>query len=171
MTAAARVSGRAIVTMASPAMDPRARRAGIRRPGFPGRFSLHPGHPADDVPRPALDDAAVRGLRDGRRIEPTLPVPSEPGRHRPECRLRPAHANGLRLGPPAGAGRSGTRRRGDRFDRGHGGALRRHPARSRLHVDDDQRDGDHPARALRRRRAAAGRRRCGALAARCRTTS
>ena len=36
-------------------------------------------------------------------------------------------------------------------------ALRRHPARSRLDVDDDQRDGDHPARALRRRRAAAGR--------------
>ena len=30
--------------------------------------------------------------------------------------------------------------------------LRRHPARPRVDVDDDQRDGDHPARALRRRR-------------------
>ena len=59
---------------------------------------------------------------------------------------------GLRLRPSAGAGRSRPRRRGDRFDRGHGRALRRDPARSRVDVDDDQRDGDHPARAVRRRR-------------------
>ena len=36
-------------------------------------------------------------------------------------------------------GRVGVRHR---FDRGHGGAVRRHSARSRLDVDDDQRDGD-----------------------------
>ena len=37
-------------------------------------------------------------------------------------------------------------------------AVRRHPARSRVDVDDHQRDGDHPARAVRRGRAAPGRR-------------
>ena len=57
----------------------------------------------------------------------------------------------------AGGRRGRPRRRGDRFDRGHGGAVRRHPARQGLDVDDDQRDGDHPARAVRRGRQAAGR--------------
>ena len=38
------------------------------------RVSLHARHPADDVPRPAVDDAAVRGLRHGRRVERALPV-------------------------------------------------------------------------------------------------
>ena len=51
---------------------------------------------------------------------------------------------------PMAGGRSGTRRRRRRFDRRHGGALRRHPARSGLDVDDHQRDGHHSARALRR---------------------
>ena len=58
---------------------------------------------------------------------------------------------------PLAAGEVGPRRRRDRLDRGHGGALRRHPARSRVDVDDDQRDGHHPAGALRRGRAAPGR--------------
>ena len=42
-------------------------------------------------------------------------------------------------------------------------AVRRHPARPRLDLDDDQLDGDHPARALRRGGAAAGRRPTAAL--------
>ena len=41
--------------------DP-ARRARLSR-----RVSLHARHPADDVPRPAVDDAAVRRLRPARR--------------------------------------------------------------------------------------------------------
>ena len=57
---------------------------------------------------------------------------------------------------PLAAGRSRTRRRRDRQHRGHGRALRRHPARPGVDVDDDQLDGDHPARALRRGRPAPG---------------
>ena len=72
------------------------------------------------------------------------------GRQRPERRLRPADADGLRLRPPAGRRRGRPRRRGHRLARRHGGAVRRHPARRGLDVDDDQRDGDHPAGALRR---------------------
>ena len=95
----------------------------------------------------------------------------EPGRHRAQRRLRPADADGLRLRPPARARRSRAGRRRHRLARGHGGAVRRHPARPRVDVDDDQRDGDHPARALRRRGTAAGRAASGACPARCRTTS
>ena len=65
-------------------------------------FPVHPRHPADDVPRPPVDDAAVRRVRHGRRVEPALPVPARAGRQRPERRLRPADADGLRLGPSAG---------------------------------------------------------------------
>ena len=37
---------------------------------LPRRVPLHPRHPADHVPRPALDDAAVRRIRDRRGVEP-----------------------------------------------------------------------------------------------------
>ena len=142
-----------------------------RRPRLSRRVSLHARHPADDVPRAAVDDAAVRRLRHRRRIEPPLPVSARPGRQRPERRLRPADADGLRLRPSARRRRSRPRRRRHRLDRGHGRAVRRHPARRGLDVDDDQRDGDHPAGALRRRRQAAGRAARDARRARCRTTS
>ena len=66
-------------------------------------------------------------------------------------------------------GRPGRRR--DRLDRRHGGALRRHPARHGVDVDDHQRDGDHPAGAVRRGRQAPGRRRRRRSRARSRTTS
>ena len=71
-----------------------------------------------------------------------------PGRQRAERRLRPADADGLRLGPSACAGRGRAGRRRHRLHRGHGTALRRHPAGSRVDVDDNQLDGGHPARAL-----------------------
>ena len=58
---------------------------------------------------------------------------------------------------PLAAGRSRPGRRRDRLDRRHGGAVRRHPARPRLDVDDHQRHGHHPAVALHRRRATPGR--------------
>ena len=143
--------------------DDVSRCAPSRGDELPGRISVHARHPADDVPRPAVDDAAVRRLRHGRRVERPLPLSARAGRQRPERRVRSADADGLRLGPPDGRRRGRPRRRRDRLDRGHGGALRRHPARSRVDVDDDQRDGDHPARALRRGRAAAGRARSRAL--------
>ena len=38
--------------------------------GLPRRVPLHARHPADDVPRPAVDDAAVRRVRHGGGVEP-----------------------------------------------------------------------------------------------------
>ena len=71
----------------------------------------------------------------------------------------------------AGGRRSRARRRGDRHARRHGGVVRRDSARSRVDIDDDQLDGDHPARDVRRacRRA----RKCRARHSRerCKTTS
>ena len=58
--------------------------------GIPGQFPVHARRPARHVPRPALDDAAVRGLRNRRRVQPPLSLPARPRRHRPERRLRPA---------------------------------------------------------------------------------
>ena len=85
-------------------------------------------------------------------------------------RVRPADADGLRLRPPARRGRGRQGRRGDRLDRRHAPAARRHPARPGHDVDDDQLDGVDPAAALRARRRGAGRRRRSDLAARSRTT-
>ena len=79
-----------------------ARLAGLgspRRARVSRRVSLHPRHPADDVPRPALDDAAVRRVRDRGRVQPALPLPARAGRHRPQRRLRSADTDGLRLRP------------------------------------------------------------------------
>ncbi len=118
------------------------------------RLSLHPGHPADDVSRAPLDDAPVCRVRHRRRVQPPVPVSAVAGRKRTERRFRPADPDGIRLGSPAGGRRSGPRRRRHRLDRGHGGAARRHSARSGHHVDDHQRDRDRPARTLRSRRAA-----------------
>ena len=103
-----------------------------------------------------MDDAAVRGVWNGRRVQSPLSIPAVARRQRPERRLRLADADGLRLGPPAGRRRGGTRGGGDRLDRGHGGAARRHSARPRHDVDDHQLDRHHPARALRGRGAPAG---------------
>ena len=113
-------------------LEPRVR---ARRPR---RVSLHKGHLPFDVPRPALDDAAVRRIRYGGRLQPPLPLPARSGGQRPERGVRPADADRLRLRPCARRGRDRTRRRGDRLDRGHGGAVRRHSAGPRFHVDDDQ---------------------------------
>ena len=125
-------------------------------------LSLYPRHPTRHVPGPAVDNAAVRRLRHGGRTNARYRICSSRCQG-PECRVRPADTDGLRLRPSDGRRRSRPGRRGDRLDRRHGHALRRHPARPRLHIDDDQRDGHHPAGALRRRRAASGVRRSRAV--------
>ena len=101
--------------------------------------------------------ASMRASASAADSNAAVPVPPLPGRDRPERRVRSAHADGIRLRPSARGGRGRTRRRGDRLARRHDDALRRHPARRRVDVDDHQRDGGDPARALRRRREAAGR--------------
>ena len=125
---------------------------------LPGRVSVHPRALSGHVPRPAVDDPAVRGLRLRRGDERALPLPARARPDRPLRRLRPADAARLRLGRPARGGRGRAHGRRDRLDRRHGAPLRRDPARRGLDVDDDQRAGGAPAAALRARRRGAGRR-------------
>ena len=125
--------------------------------GYPGEFPFTRGIQPTMYRGRLVDDAAVRRVWHRGRVEQALSVSAVAGRQRAERRLRPADANRLRLRSPAGRRRGRPRRRGDRLDRRHGDALRRHPARSRVDVDDDQRDRHHPAGAVRRGRQAAGR--------------
>ena len=77
-----------------------------------GRVPVHPGRLPHDVPRPAVDDAAVRRVRFGRRDQRALPLPARTRPGRPVGRVRHAHADGPRLGRFLAGGES-TVRRGD----------------------------------------------------------
>ena len=87
---------------------------------LPGRVPVHaralPGH----VPRPAVDDPPVRGLRLGRGDERALPLPARARPDRALGRVRPADAARLRLGRPARGRRGRADRRRDRLARRHG---------------------------------------------------
>ena len=63
-------------------------------------------------------------------------------------RVRPPDAARHGLRRPAGRGRGGPGRRGDRLGGGHGAPVRRHPARPRLDEHDHQRPGRRAAAAL-----------------------
>ena len=138
---------------------------------LPRRVPLHPRRAADHVPRPLLDDAPVCRLRHRRREQPALPLPAGAGPDRPERGLRPADADRLRRGRPAGAGRGGQGRRGDLLAGRHGDAARRHPAGQGQHQHDHQRAGGDPAGDGHRGGEEAGRGRTASCAARSRTTS
>ena len=75
----------------------------------------------------------------------------ELGPDRPLGRVRPADAARLRLRRSGRARRGGPNRRGDRFASRTCACSSRHPARPRVHVDDDQRAGGAPPPALRAR--------------------
>ena len=95
----------------------------------------------DDVHHPAVDDPAVRRLLHRRGVQRLLP-PQPRGRPEgPLGRLRPRHPPRLRLRPPAGARRRRHGRRGHRLDLRRAHALRRHPARRDVGVDDHERRG------------------------------
>ena len=147
----------------------RPRRGARPRPA--GRVPVHARRPAHDVPRPPLDDAPVRRLRDRRGDERALPLPARAGPDRPVGRLRPADPDGLRLRRARGGGRGRPGRRADQLAGRHGGPARRHPARRRQHLDDDQRHRGRPPRPLRGRGREAGRAAGAGRAARPRTTS
>ena len=124
---------------------------------MPGDVSVHARHPSHRLSRQAVDDAPVRRLRQRARHERAVQVPA---RARPDGAVhgvRLPDADGLRLGPSALGGRSRQDGRRDLEPRRHGSAVRRHPARQGLDVDDDQRAGDHPLGVLHRRRREAGR--------------
>ena len=114
---------------------------GLRADRLAGGVPVHPRAVPDRLPRPDLDDPAVRRLRQRRADQRALQA--DPGRRRrwPVGRVRHADADGPRLRRPAGARRGRPLRCRDRLRRGHGGAVRRHRARRRHDVDDDQRPG------------------------------
>ena len=95
------------------------------RPRLSGRLPVHARRLSLDVPREALDDAPVRGLRHGRGDERALPLPARPRPDGPLDGLRHADPHGLRLRPPEVSRRGRPRGRRHRLARGHGAALRR----------------------------------------------
>ena len=130
--------------------------------GAARRLSLHAWDPGRRLWRAAVDDAAVRGLRERRGDERALPPAARARPDRPLDGVRPADAARARLGRPACARRGGAHGRRDRLARRHAPAVRRDPARRGLDLDDDQRAcGGAPA-AVRARRRRAGRRSRGA---------
>ena len=86
-----------------------------------------------------MDHAAVRRVRDREGVERAVP-PARRGRHGwPQCRLRPADADGLRqrrADRPRGGGQGRCR---DRLDRRHAHPVRRAAARRDVDLDDHQR--------------------------------
>src|SRR3990172_8049478 len=91
-------------------------RARARRPGglglpgkagLSGRVPIYAGRPADDVPWPSVDDAAVRRLRRRGGVQPALSLPAGARPDRPLGGVRPADADRIRLRPPDGAGGGG----------------------------------------------------------------
>ena len=119
--------------------------------GLPGEYPVHARRLSLDVPRAAVDDAPVRGLRHRRGDKRALPLPARPRPDRPLDRLRHADPDGPRLRPrpQPRRGRGGGGR--DRHPRRHGDPVRGHPAGRGHGLDDDQRARGDPARLLRRR--------------------
>ena len=163
----ARARRRAVLDHLGPreraALLARERRHRLRRDArLPGGLSVHARRLPVDVPREALDDAAVRRLRHGRGDERAFPLPARARADRSLDGLRHADVDGLRLRPRPLARRGRPRGRGDRLARRHGDALLWDSARRGLDVDDDQLAGGDAARVLRLRRRAAGRAALGA---------
>ena len=137
-------------------------RAGRReRPRLPRHLSRHRALPARPLPRhvrhAALDHPAICRLLHRRGFQRLLPP--EPGRRAegPFRRVRSRDPPRLRQRSSARARRRRHGRRGDRFHLRHAHAVRRHPARPDVGLDDDERGGAAGARALYRRRRGAGR--------------
>ena len=142
----------------APAHACRYRGDGLRAgPGLPGRVPVHARGAAHDVPRAALDDAPVRGVRLGDRDQPALPLSPRAGAERAQRGVRPADPDGLRRRPRGGSQRGGQGRCGHLERGGHGRAVRGHPAGSGLDLDDDQLHRVHPALPLHGGGGAAGR--------------
>ncbi len=147
------VSGRAVeagVHAARPVAQP-----GGARPA--GRVPVHPRHPPDHVPRPALDHAPVRRVRHRGGHQRALQVPAGARPDGALGRVRFPDADGVRLRPPPLGGRGRQVRRRDLESGRHGDAVRGDSARPGLHLDDDQRAGRDAVLFLRGRGRAAGR--------------
>ncbi len=123
-----------------------------KRVGPSGRVPVHPRRLPDDVHLAAVDDAPVRRLRHRHRVQRAL-SPAARARHDgPVGGVRPADPDGLRLRRPGRARRGRQGGRGDRLAGRHADAVRRHPARQGVDLDDDQRARLGAAAALPARR-------------------
>src|SRR5213080_852609 len=131
---------------------PSGARAGRRR-----RVPVHARRPPDHVSRQALDHAPVRGLRDRGSHQCAVPPSARRGSDGVVGGVRSTDPDGVRLRPSHGRGRSGARRRGDRYGGRSGASVRRDSPGPGLYVHDHQRDGRRAARDVRRGRGGAGR--------------
>ncbi len=127
-----------------------------RRARASRRAAVHPRPLSGHVPRAAVDDQAVRRLCLGGGDERALPLPARPRPDRTLRGVRPSDAARARLRRRAGGRRGRPHRRRDRLSRRHGAAVRGHPARRGIHVDDDQRPRLAARAPLRARRREAG---------------
>ncbi len=109
----------------------------MERIGWPGRVPVHARHPPHRLSRQAVDDPAVRRLRQRPADQRALQDDPRRGRRRPVGRLRHAHPDGPRLRRRARARRGGSLRRRDRLRGRHAGAVRRHRPGRHHDVDDD----------------------------------
>ena len=134
---------------------PRRSAGSARRPR---RLSVHARHSCDRISRQAVDDAAVRRLRQ-RRATRTRASSSCSSTGRRDCRSAFDFPTlmGYDSDHPRSLGEVGKMRRRDLEPGRHGNAVRRHSARPGVDVDDDQRSGDHSLVLLHRRRGKAGR--------------
>ena len=152
------ISGRPIEPLYGPAQI-----AGIAYPrdlGDPGSASVHPRHPRVDVPRPASGPCASSRASAPRprrtRASSTCSSTAATGSPSPSTCPRSWAAIPtipLSLGEVGKCGVAVT------LAPGHGDALRRHPARRRHHLDDDQLAGRDDAGVLHPGGREAGRRR------------
>ena len=140
--------------------------------GLPGRVPVHARRPRRRLPRRGRGRcASTRASRRPRRRTRASGCCSSAGR--PACRWRStcrpsSGSTRTTRAPPARSGAPGV---AHRLGRRHAAAVRRHPARRGLDVDDDQRARARAAAALRAGRRRAGRRVRASCAGRCRTTS
>ena len=112
----------------------------------PGQYPFTARRLSFDVPRQAVDDAPVRGLRRSRGHQSAFSIPARAGPDGPLHRLRHAHPDGLRRRPPARP--RGSRSRGGvgKLVGRYGSSLCRDSARSGYDLDDRQLLGQHHPR-------------------------
>ena len=130
-------------------------------PRLPRHLSGHPALSARPLPHhvrhPAVDHPAICRLLHRRGFQRLLPAQPRRRPEGPLGRLRSRHPPRLRFRSSARRRRRRHGGRGDRFDLRHAHAVRRHPARPDVGVDDHERRGAAGAGALHRRRRGAGR--------------
>ncbi len=124
---------------------------------YPG-IAPYPARPLPDhVCHPAVDDPAICRLLHGGRFQRLLPAQSRRRPEGPFDRLRSRHPSRLRQRSSARLRRRRHGGRRHRLDLRHAHAVRRHPARSDVGVDDHERRRAAGAGALYRRRRGARR--------------